>query len=252
MYKQPRELLETPKGTISSQAPQGCGEGSTTRVRSPDRTVKPHECAATKVCSRCKVEKPEAEFYAKHVACKSCIREAVRRHQARPEIAAKRNAKEMQRYRKKRKQIRKQQNLYAKKNAAAFAERNAKRYARLRERILEQKAEYAMRPDVMKRRKQYNKAFYERYYPTNKALYTAQANKRRAAKLRATPQWVDARLILPFYKEAERKTKLTGIRHVVDHIVPLQGKNVCGLHVPWNLQVITEAENCRKHNKHTG
>jgi 5-methylcytosine-specific restriction endonuclease McrA len=44
-------------------------------------------------------------------------------------------------------------------------------------------------------------------------------------------------------------TKLTGERYVVDHIVPLISEAVCGLHVPWNLRVITQDENLRKSNK---
>lgn len=60
----------------------------------------------------------------------------------------------------------------------------------------------------------------------------------RAQTKRATPHWADQAAINAFYKEARRLTKLTGELHVVDHIVPKCGKTVCGLHVPWNLQVI--------------
>jgi len=72
--------------------------------------------------------------------------------------------------------------------------------------------------------------------------------KRRARQLEARPPWVEAHLFRPIYEECVRKSRETGIEHHVDHIVPLQGKNVCGLDVPWNLQILKASENCAKSN----
>lgn len=75
--------------------------------------------------------------------------------------------------------------------------------------------------------------------------------KRRAAKLKRTPPWLTKdhlSEIRAFYNESKILTKITGVIHHVDHIVPLQGKTVSGLHVPWNLQVITAEENFKKNN----
>jgi hypothetical protein len=71
----------------------------------------------------------------------------------------------------------------------------------------------------------------------------------RAAKLQATPIWADLKAIELFYIEAQDLSKLMGEWYHVDHIIPLRGKNVCGLHVPANLQIITATENLRKQNK---
>lgn len=75
---------------------------------------------------------------------------------------------------------------------------------------------------------------------------------RHAIKLRASPPWLTAdhkRQIKSMYKLSEKLTQETGIRYNVDHIHPLQCKDCCGLHVPWNLTVITARENSRKRNK---
>ena len=90
------------------------------------------------------------------------------------------------------------------------------------------------------------------YRKNNPEKFTALNAKRRAIKLKATPEW----LTKEHLEEIEelflcaRIFKLyTGQEYHVDHIVPLQGKNVCGLHVPWNLQVIPAKENLSKSNK---
>lgn len=77
------------------------------------------------------------------------------------------------------------------------------------------------------------------------------ALKRWAAKLNRTPKWLtetDWNAIESLYLEAVRRTETEGIRYEVDHIIPLQGKLVSGLHVPTNLRVIPKSENAAKRN----
>jgi len=80
----------------------------------------------------------------------------------------------------------------------------------------------------------------------------AKTARRRAAKLKALPKWLtkaEHEQIKELYTCAQMFKLYTGEEYHVDHIVPLQGENVCGLHVPWNLQVIPAKENLSKSNK---
>jgi hypothetical protein len=77
----------------------------------------------------------------------------------------------------------------------------------------------------------------------------AKIAKRRAAKLRAVPVWANHAAIADVYAEAARLRKTTGERYEVDHIVPLQGKTVSGLHWEQNLQILLKAENIAKLNR---
>ena len=93
------------------------------------------------------------------------------------------------------------------------------------------------------------------YAQANPGKVNATSAKRKAAKLQRTPNWLtreDYRAIRTLYETAAALTKATGIKHHVDHIIPLQGRTVSGFHCPTNLQILTQSENCSKHNKFTG
>lgn len=80
----------------------------------------------------------------------------------------------------------------------------------------------------------------------------ADTAKSRAGKLKRTPVWLskdDLWLIKEAYILAKQRTKLFGFSWHVDHVIPLRGKSVSGLHVPWNLQVIPAKTNIAKGNK---
>lgn len=73
--------------------------------------------------------------------------------------------------------------------------------------------------------------------------------RRNANKLRATPSWASVEAMRAVYERCAKMTRDTGVVHQVDHIVPLQSKHVCGLHVEVNLQVLPRTDNARKSNR---
>lgn len=76
------------------------------------------------------------------------------------------------------------------------------------------------------------------------ALGAEFAASRRAAEKRATPGWADKKRMRDIYAACPPG-------YHVDHIVPINGTNVCGLHVPENLQYLPAAENIGKKNRYT-
>ena len=86
----------------------------------------------------------------------------------------------------------------------------------------------------------------------NKTQIRADTKARRRKHREATPKWLSRKQrseIRQIYQIAITMTQTTGEQYVVDHIVPLRSDHVCGLHVPWNLRVITQEENLKKSNK---
>jgi len=102
------------------------------------------------------------------------------------------------------------------------------------------------RPQSVKR--EYQKAWKKR----NVVWVRADTKARRRKHREATPPWLTRKQkseIRQLYQIAITMTKTTGEQYVVDHIVPLRGEGVYGLHVPWNLRVIIREENLLKSNK---
>jgi len=98
-------------------------------------------------------------------------------------------------------------------------------------------------------------AYGREYQQDNPGKINAYTAKRKAAKIQRTPRWLtndDYNAIRTLYETAAALTKSTGIKHHVDHIIPLQGRTVSGFHCPTNLQILTQSENCSKNNKFTG
>ena len=105
---------------------------------------------------------------------------------------------------------------------------------------------------LYKERRYNNPAVHEAALESHRAFLRANpwwpsyyTSLRALIKTRATPPWVDREALKAVYKEA----RSLGKNFEVDHIVPLKHPRVCGLHVPWNLQVLSVSENRRKHNR---
>jgi hypothetical protein len=112
--------------------------------------------------------------------------------------------------------------------------------------------------------------FYVRYTTKDghdtvcKSCHKARVSERRSQRgyfksvsvnWKCVPRWLttdQVEAIAAMYTKAKTLSKESGIPMVVDHIVPLRGKHVCGLHVPGNLRIVTRRENTKKGNKEVG
>jgi hypothetical protein len=88
-----------------------------------------------------------------------------------------------------------------------------------------------------------------RKLPHRQAARAAERMARIAVQLERTPKWADLKAIRKIYEESHRVTKVTGVEHHVDHIIPMRGKLVSGLHVAENLRVLPGPENLAKGSK---
>ena len=222
----------------------------------------------TKVCASCKVEKDASAFKRSkqngdglYSYCRACAAEKERARRAPIREAVNAEGRAYYEANKEKVKAKFQRQM-------ADPEKRARKIAKQQEWLEarpEKTAEYCARyrgndPD---RRRAQNLSSYENHLEKNKArmlefqqrnlhIYAANAAKRRAAERQATPSWltVDHLTMMKItYQMAELMSERLGEKYHVDHIHPLNGENVCGLHVPWNLQVITARDNISKSNK---
>lgn len=135
---------------------------------------------------------------------------------------------------------------YQAANGQRIAEQAALYRAQNRDKIQTRKESY--RAENRQRIRQQNKEWRQK----NKAKVLADRAMRKMRKRNATPPWLTKQQRLEIraaYETAQVFTEALGEPFHVDHIVPISSPVVCGLHVPWNLQILRAVENIEKSNR---
>lgn len=228
--------------------------------------MEPQECVTSKVksCTKCGEVKPLDSFSKNNAQCKTCVNAYYRAY-----------------YKANSEKVIARTSAYKASNEEKVKAMMADWYVRNKERVSLRMAEYRSSEEVMAKEKLRTDAYYEsrkieiqakrkkaldddvdrqarlnayqkQFYQDNKHYYYEKCSRRNRAMKVACPKWADITAIREVYKRSIEISQSTGIKHVVDHIVPLKNEIVCGLHVEFNLRIITEKENLSKNNKFTG
>lgn len=176
-----------------------------------------HERAAVRTCSKCSMEQSIDKFHRGAVWCKTCV------HEYDKAI-----------YRKNRKEVLARKKQYRRENKEKVAAAMRKWMSENAEKVRE-----------------YQRIYRKSYYTSaeNLAARNLDASGRRHTQRKATPKWANKKAMLAIYMKARRLTQETGVDYHVDHVVPILGRNVCGLHTEQNLQILSAIENSRKNNR---
>ena len=197
----------------------------------------------TKICTKCGESKTVDLFYkrsdqaGKYTShCRACKRKHDNAHMSKPEVKRLRAE-----YAKKRRSdpIARQKDRETKAVYHRTEEYRAKKRAESKARRLN--------PEVVKKARAYD----AKRAKENSAYFAQKTRTRKAKKLQRTPPWLNDGHLFEMeciYKYCASLRSI-GLDYEVDHIIPLQGKSVSGLHAPWNLQVLTASQNASKGNR---
>ncbi len=126
--------------------------------------------------------------------------------------------------------------------------KKAAQYGRAEHRREQKKQYYENNKDWLNEKsRNWHKVNWER----TRGARLARNKERELRKRQAVPPWFEKQLVKEIYEKSAELTRETGILHHVDHIIPLRGENVCGLHCLANLQIIPWYQNLTKGNKLT-
>lgn len=205
-----------------------------------------------KTCTKCKCIKPISLFRndyrlksGKGSVCLDCTRKSALDRRNKDVERARQNYKKWAANNKEYDSARKMK--WAKENPKSKALTDKKSYYKHREKKLESNKKYRLAniEALKEKSKQWRKK--------NIGYILAKNSERRAAKIKRTPPWLSQEELLAIqdiYKQARHLTETTGTTYHVDHIIPLHGLKVSGLHVLDNLRIVTAEENLKKHRKY--
>lgn len=216
-----------------------------------------------KTCSVCKTEQPVSNFYKRSASkdglcpkCKACSFLYSKNYVAANKEKISKNQKKY--YQENKQKHKKYFHEYYQNNKNKIKKIVRDYYQENREKILSKRQENKERfnkqsNDYYHKNKERCSEKHKIWSKKNRHKRTAAQIERQLQKKKRTPRWLtdhDKVKIVEVYKMAFELSKSTGVKHHVDHIVPLMGESVSGLHVPQNLQVLPYDENIRKKNKY--
>jgi 5-methylcytosine-specific restriction endonuclease McrA len=206
-----------------------------------------------KLCTKCNQQKDFSAFSKKSSTkdgyqynCKECTSAYLKKYQAVNQDVLKEKKSE-----------------YYKANQEQFAEKKAAYYAANKDKIYAYGKEYyAKNKDLMleknaqyrEQNKEHLSAKDAEAYRRNEGKYRADTMNAATSKINRKPAWLtefDHTYIQCLHQLAAMRSRESSEQWEVDHIIPLRGKLVSGLHVPSNLQVITAKANQQKNNSYT-